>query len=133
MKKPTDDISSHPSQIENLATQVGFLRTIIAGLVAILAVAFTGGIFWQRLITYEQHVDNQKKQIDDIQKSFNELRMHLGDLAEPSSLFEVEDNPQGSRCVEGSVVIGLRYESQSQKLWIRCVSLGRAAWHPTNQ
>lgn len=49
-KPEADENISRSSPIENLATQVGFLRTIVAALVAILAVAFTAGILLQRLI-----------------------------------------------------------------------------------
>ncbi|HML07009.1 MAG TPA: hypothetical protein VK430_02625 [Xanthobacteraceae bacterium] len=127
-KSEADDGVSR-SPIENLAKQVGILRTIVAALVAILAVAFTAGIFWERLITYERLVDEQQKQIEGFEHQLNFLKSNLSNLSDPSYQIEISNDPEGSRCEQGNVVTGLRYDSQ--RIWMRCASLGRAAYNPT--
>jgi hypothetical protein len=126
------------------ARRISDLRTIVAGLLTLLVIAFTGGIFWNRLTDYEHKVDDQSSQIigvqkdlsdqiKGVQKDLNRLKIHLGDLGERSYPEEVTNNndPHGVRCEPGNVVTGMKIEEN--RTFIYCTSLGRAAWNPGSQ
>lgn len=129
-------------QIEKItSTQVGYLRTIIGGLVSLLAVAVAFGIFWANLGRYEEKVENQKKLIADLQ----------GDVSETKTSVEKEISDAKTRlsgfgndfrdlltaddvetvCPSGSAVVGVVH--RSGKMFIRCASLGKALWTATNE
>jgi hypothetical protein len=112
------------------ARHISDLRTIVAGLLGLLVVAFTGGLLWSKLIDYEHEVDALQKQGTLLQQDTFRLRLNLGSLSEPHYEKEVTNTPEKGpvRCQEGSVVTGMRFDQN--RIWIVCSSLGRAAWNP---
>jgi hypothetical protein len=129
-------------EIETLSKQVEYLRTIIAALAAVLAVAFTAGIFWDKLRSYEATVDKQQDQITQLKHQIDEhmnslstgittVKTNLGLLGEPSYQIEATNEAEAGRCETGNVVTGVRFDSSAKKVWIRCSSISRAVWNPT--
>jgi hypothetical protein len=122
---------NHSSRLEYTAKQVDLLKTIIGGLVAVLGVAFAGGVFWDQLHRYETIVDLQAKQIEELKGQITTFKTNLGELGDPSYEIEVPNGgPKSGYCEVGNVITGARYDDV-HKMWIRCSSLGRAVWNPT--
>jgi hypothetical protein len=128
-------------EIEKLSKQVEYLRTIVAALAAVLAVAFTAGIFWDKLRSYEAIVDKQQDQISQLRSQIDQhmntlssgittIKTNLGQLGEPSYQIEATNELEAGRCETGNVVTGIRFDSPAKKLWIRCSSISRAVWNP---
>jgi|SRR6516164_3023339 hypothetical protein len=80
--------------------------------------------------TFHPSKKSLSDQITSVQKSLNQLKIHLGELGEPSYPEEVTNNndPKGVRCEPGNVVTGMKIEEK--RTFIYCTSLGRAAWNP---
>jgi hypothetical protein len=120
-----------------LAKQIDALKTIVW----VLAIAFSGGVMWDKLLTYQGKVDNEQVQIEmlkaelddrlsDLKRDINSFKVNLGHLSDPSYQIEVSEEGDGGRCEQGNVATGVRYDSKAKKFWIRCASLSRAAWNP---
>jgi hypothetical protein len=120
-----------------LAKQIDALKTIVW----VLAIAFTGGVMWDKLLIYQGKVDSEQVQIEmlkaelndrlsDVKRDINSFKVNLGHLSDPSYQIEVSEEGDGGRCEQGNVATGVRYDSKAKKFWIRCASLSRAAWNP---
>jgi hypothetical protein len=120
-----------------LAKQIDALKTIVW----VLAIAFSGGVIWDKLLTYQGKVDSEQVQIEtlrselndrlnDLKRDINSFKVNLGHLSDPSYQIEVSEEGDGGRCEQGNVATGVRYDSKAKKFWIRCASLSRAAWNP---
>jgi hypothetical protein len=120
-----------------LAKQIDALKMIVW----VLAIAFSGGIIWDKLLTYQGKVDSEQLQIEmlkaelndrlsDLKRDINSFKVNLGHLSDPSYQIEVSEEGDGGRCEQGNVATGVRYDSKAKKFWIRCASLSRAAWNP---
>ena len=116
------------SQLEYTARHVDFLKTIIGGLVAVLVVAFSSGILWDKLLRYEAVVDRQKEEIGKLRDEIDKFKSNLADLGTPSYEIEITNDSKASICEAGNVVTGLKRDES--KMWMRCSSLGRAVWNP---
>jgi hypothetical protein len=125
------------AHLEYLERHVALLRTIIAGLVGLVVAGFSVGITWDRILSYKEKVDEEhthikavqgemKKQMDVFEKEISLLKNNLGTLSDPT--YQVEAAEEEGRCETGRVVTGIRYKEN--RLWVRCASLGRAAWNP---
>jgi hypothetical protein len=126
-------MSADNNEFIKLQKQVDSLKMIAGVLSAVLAVGFTAGIVWTQLVAYEERVNTQGQQITAIEKQMSDFKHNLGELSEPSYQIEVttENGPEGSRCEKGNVITGLRHEGQ--RIWITCVSLGRAVYNPGDE
>jgi cell division protein FtsL len=112
-----------------LQKQITLLKSIIGGMAAVLILGFSAGIIWASWLTYKQLVDQEKGEIAEIQKEMKNFKRNFGKLSDPSYVVEVAtDNAESWRCVEGSVVTGLRHDGQ--RIWMRCASLGRVVYNP---
>jgi hypothetical protein len=120
---------SRSSQLENAARYVDFLKTIISAVIAILVIAFTTGILWERFIRYEAAVDNQKTEIAKLEEDIKNFKRNLSQLGKPNYEVEIINNTKSTECESGSVVTGLRRD-EKQQMWMNCSSLGRAVWNP---
>jgi hypothetical protein len=85
-----------------LAKQIDALKTIVW----VLAFAFTGGIIWDKLLTYQGKVDNEQVQIEmlkaelndrlsDLKRDINSFKVNLGHLSDPSYQIEVSEEGDG--------------------------------------
>jgi hypothetical protein len=125
------DKVSRSSPLEYTARHIDFLKTIIGGLVAVLVVAFSGGILWDQLLRYEAIVNRQKEDINRLGDDIKTFKSNLADLGTPniaSYEIEITNDSKSNVCTLGNVVTGVRRDEN--KLWMRCSSLGRAVWNP---
>jgi hypothetical protein len=103
-----------------LAKQIDALKTIVW----VLAIAFTGGVMWDKLLTYQSKVDSEQVQIEmlkaelndrlsDVKRDINSFKVNLGHLSDPSYQIEVSEEGDGGRCEQGNVATGVRYDSKA--------------------
>jgi hypothetical protein len=133
--------NANDSRTSYLEQQITFLRTVIAGLVGLLTVGFGAGILWNTAARYEQTVDLLKTRVKALEgelvktakatkAEIDEFKVNLGNIETPTYQIEAaSDGPDGGQCTTGNVVTGVHYVSN--KLYVRCASLGRAAFDPT--
>jgi hypothetical protein len=129
------------SEFVKLKKQVDSPQKVASVMGAVMVLGFTAGIIWVTLLMHEGRVNTQGPQIEAIEKQIHEFKHNLGDLGldiSDSYVTEVletevgkDKDPLGTRCRKGNVVTGLRHDGQ--KIWIRCVSLGRAAYNPGDE
>jgi hypothetical protein len=120
-------------RLEKLEKQIGFLKFIIGGLSAVLVVGFTAGIIWAQFLQYEQRVKEHSELITNIQRDIRVFKRNLQEMGDRTYSYLVEvaaDIPESWQCEKGNVVTGIRYDGGHNKLWMRCASLGRAAYSP---
>jgi hypothetical protein len=103
-----------------LAKQIDALKTIVW----VLAIAFSGGVMWDKLLTYQGKVDSEQVQIEmlkaelddrlsDLKRDINSFKVNLGHLSDPSYQIEVSEEGDGGRCEQGNVATGVRYDSKA--------------------
>jgi hypothetical protein len=129
-KTPAND-ASKPSQLDSLEKQVGFLKTIVSGLIALIVVAFSAGVLWAGFKAYEGKVDKLADDLTRLTTDITQFKTNIGQLFDPSYVIEVTNDPDGSRCELGNVVNGVKYDEEHHRMWIRCASISRTVWNPS--
>lgn len=128
------DRATHQQQLDSFQKQIAFLQTVIAVLGAVVIFIFGCGVFWANLNDRFHTYDGYNTRISDLSQQIDILKTNLGTLgavSSPSYQTEATNDQDAGRCEEGNVVTGVRYDDKEHRLWVRCASLGRAAWNPS--